>query len=250
MIIDSKEMSISLPVEKVENTVKLGQEILVKDRISLRELSKLIGKLTSTYAAVLPAPLNCKWLQMNLITEIKTQGSYEFVIQLNEAAKAELLWWIENLILQKGKQILLNLPPCMIIQSDTAKSGGWGSLPGNKNKGTMEQMGVQSAHKCTGTYSSKSSYQIIHKIQETEGHSLTNRQHSGTAVHIKNGEYQKYALAVDAMQQNWAQRRPYAFPPFSLVGRILKKVNIERVTVLLVAPVWQTQPWYPILVQM
>lgn len=42
----------------------------------------------------------------------------------------------------------------------------------------------------------------------------------------------------------------YAFPPFSLIGRCLQKIHQERATVVLIAPVWSSQTWYPWLFEM
>ena len=42
----------------------------------------------------------------------------------------------------------------------------------------------------------------------------------------------------------------YAFPPFSLIGRVLRKVEVDQATLLVVAPVWQGQPWFPKLLQL
>lgn len=59
------------------------------------------------------------------------------------------------------------------------------------------------------------------------------------------------AVATDALSQSWNQTRGYAFPPFSLIGRCLNKVRRERVPELvLIAPVRQTQPWFPVLASM
>uniref|UniRef100_A0A914X719 Uncharacterized protein n=1 Tax=Plectus sambesii TaxID=2011161 RepID=A0A914X719_9BILA len=58
------------------------------------------------------------------------------------------------------------------------------------------------------------------------------------------------ALAVDAFAQNWAKICAYAFPPFCLVGRTLQKVLMDRAEILLIAPVWQTQSWRPLLLQL
>ena len=56
------------------------------------------------------------------------------------------------------------------------------------------------------------------------------------------------AEATDAFSQDWSQTRGYAFPPFSLVGRCLSQVQEQDTQHLcLVAPVWETQPWYPLL---
>ena len=42
----------------------------------------------------------------------------------------------------------------------------------------------------------------------------------------------------------------YAFPPFSLIQRCLQKVIEDRAQVLLVAPVWMSRPWYPMLLDL
>ena len=39
-------------------------------------------------------------------------------------------------------------------------------------------------------------------------------------------------------------------PPFSLISRILKKVRQEKVEqIIIVKLTWQTQPWYPVLLE-
>ena len=53
------------------------------------------------------------------------------------------------------------------------------------------------------------------------------------------------AQGTDALSVPWTKMKPYAFPPFSLIGRCLARVRSEKITLLLVTPVWQTQPWYP-----
>ena len=58
------------------------------------------------------------------------------------------------------------------------------------------------------------------------------------------------AEAIDALAQNWKNLKPYAFPPFNLLGRCLKKIRQERVKVaVIIAPVWQGQSWYPALLE-
>ena len=36
----------------------------------------------------------------------------------------------------------------------------------------------------------------------------------------------------------------YLFPPFSLLPRVLQKIQVEQVEALIVAPYWPTQPWF------
>ena len=55
------------------------------------------------------------------------------------------------------------------------------------------------------------------------------------------------AYAVDAFTLDWSKYFFYAFPPFSLVLRTLKKKVVEdKAEGILVVPYWTAQPWYPI----
>ena len=47
-------------------------------------------------------------------------------------------------------------------------------------------------------------------------------------------------LAIDAFTMNWNSALLYMFPSFSLIPRILQKVQLDQAEVVLVAPVWQT----------
>ena len=60
-----------------------------------------------------------------------------------------------------------------------------------------------------------------------------------------------YALTSDASSIDWSKFKPYIFPPFSLVGRILQKLDEDEVSkAILIIPKWATQPWYPRLLNM
>ena len=50
-----------------------------------------------------------------------------------------------------------------------------------------------------------------------------------------------HAVATDAFEMRWAGFQGYAFPPFSLVGRCLRKVIQEECTIILIAPVWPAE---------
>ena len=59
------------------------------------------------------------------------------------------------------------------------------------------------------------------------------------------------ALTSDAFSIDWSKFKPYIFPPFSLVGRILQKLDEDEVSkAILIIPKWATQPWYPRLLNM
>lgn len=54
------------------------------------------------------------------------------------------------------------------------------------------------------------------------------------------------SLTIDAFTVSWNNYFFYAFPPFSLVLRVLKKIILEKSEGILVVPLWSAQPWYPV----
>ncbi|XP_078576213.1 uncharacterized protein LOC144861950 [Branchiostoma floridae x Branchiostoma japonicum] len=59
------------------------------------------------------------------------------------------------------------------------------------------------------------------------------------------------AVGTDAFTVSWSRwELPYAFPPFLLVARTLRKVQLDEAHLLLIAPVWETACWYPVLLEM
>ena len=58
------------------------------------------------------------------------------------------------------------------------------------------------------------------------------------------------AIAVDAFALTWINETYFIFPPFSLLPRILQKVEEDETTAVLVAPLWPTQSWWPSLLSL
>ena len=55
------------------------------------------------------------------------------------------------------------------------------------------------------------------------------------------------ALAIDAFSINWSHKFVYLFPPFSLIPRVLQKLEEDRSRAILISPCWPTQTWFPCL---
>ena len=55
------------------------------------------------------------------------------------------------------------------------------------------------------------------------------------------------ALAIDALSQDWQERLMYMFPPFPLLNiKVIQKLRTtQEGEVILIAPWWPTQPWFP-----
>ena len=58
------------------------------------------------------------------------------------------------------------------------------------------------------------------------------------------------AWEIDALTMSWANLLAYAFPPFPILGKVGRKARLERPRLILIAPWWPAQPWFPDLLQL
>ena len=330
MIIDSVEMILSLPEEKVVTIKQQCSEMLEKEKVSLRELAKLVGRLSASMMAILPAPLQYRGLQRQQIFELKNQGSYDHRVTLTEEAKEEINWWLFYLDFYNGRSLIIS-PPQIVIQTDASKTG-WGAACRNQSTGGSWSQKEQQEHinvlelraaqlglltfvprfkatsvhiqmdnvvalkyllKMGGTKSlemnqiSKDIWDFLmeDKIMLTAENlpgvlnveaDRESRLKDSSEWKLNPGIFKKicqlrgtpdidlfasrvsnqvpayyswkidpFSKGQDAFQQDWRFLRGYAFPPFSLIGRVLRKIEADQAKVILVTPAWQGQAWYP-----
>lgn len=55
---------------------------------------------------------------------------------------------------------------------------------------------------------------------------------------------------TDLFSLDWNNHNFYAFPPFSLVPRCLQKIQQDNARGVLIASLWETQTWFPLLLQL
>ena len=58
------------------------------------------------------------------------------------------------------------------------------------------------------------------------------------------------AWAVDAFTIPWKNLNFYAFPPFSIVPRVLQKLQQDQATGICILPNWPTQAWFLVMLQL
>ena len=59
------------------------------------------------------------------------------------------------------------------------------------------------------------------------------------------------AQAVDALSQDWQGRSVYMFPPFPLLNKVIQKLRSTKAAeVVLIAPWWPSQSWFPHLLRL
>lgn len=58
------------------------------------------------------------------------------------------------------------------------------------------------------------------------------------------------AFALDALSISWENLKAYAYPPLSLIPKVLSHMQNYQCEVILIAPFWPRQPWYPLLLHL
>ena len=119
------------------------------EKVSILQLTKLIGLLSSTAQAVLPAQLQLRLLQQIQVESLSRDPSYQHQVTLNSSMKEELLWWVQNLKLQWKMSCTT---PSTNGDSNGCFQNRLGSiLPGTNYTGSMVQAGEVSSRKCVRT---------------------------------------------------------------------------------------------------
>ncbi|XP_067214193.1 uncharacterized protein [Linepithema humile] len=58
------------------------------------------------------------------------------------------------------------------------------------------------------------------------------------------------AVVSDAFTINWENLKFYAFPPFSIIGKVLQKIRNNKASGIVVVPLWNSQTWFPLFQKM
>lgn len=58
------------------------------------------------------------------------------------------------------------------------------------------------------------------------------------------------AWKTDAFSIDWKELKGYAFPPFNLIPLCLDKVIKEKATLVMIAPYWPSQAWFPTILEL
>ncbi len=149
-LIDSVALSLQLPGEKWRKIRKQCQKLLNLGEVSIRELSKFLGLLTSSFQAVFPAPLHYRQLDRLKNHSLNTLQSYDATIPLDSLEKEELVWWRDHLQAWNGKALFQSSVD-LVIETDASRNG-WGVvLRRSKYRGPMVYRRTEVSHKLSRT---------------------------------------------------------------------------------------------------
>ena len=122
LVINSIQMTLSLTEEKVKGILQECKIIFSVKEITVLQLTQLVGLLSSTIQAILPAKIQFCYMQLQQVSPLKGGMSYKEKIILNDQALGELQWWIENLKYFNGRY-LIQAKPQIVIQTDASLEG-------------------------------------------------------------------------------------------------------------------------------
>lgn len=141
--IDSQQMKFFLPKEKTQDIIKRCREALARGKLSIRQLSQLLGKLHTASQAILSAPVRYRQLQQLKIWSFRRSRSFDTLVTLDQDVKEELLWWRDQLKTWNGKDIVPPNPD-MVIETDTSTMGLGAVCQGVRTGGPWSQQGCTS----------------------------------------------------------------------------------------------------------
>ena len=127
--LDTMEMTVSLPPEKLGRIARLVQEWLSRTCCTKSELDSLIGQLQHASAMVRAG----RSFLRRMIVLAKSRHSPSHYIRLNKSFRSDLMWWHTFLKDWNGITLLSSLgkaTPTVTITSDTSGSWGCGAFCG------------------------------------------------------------------------------------------------------------------------
>ena len=125
-VIDSINMTVSLPSDTLTRLVRSCQDLLVTDRVSIRKLARVIGTIVSSFMAVVHGQLHYRGLEMFKTQCLDQTHNYDRLVTLSNPCRADLLWWRDNAVSANGRSIsdILGFSNCSDdLFTDASKSG-------------------------------------------------------------------------------------------------------------------------------
>lgn len=143
-VLDTKEMKIYPPEDKVEKTLDFLLKFLLPEKYLIRAVASLVGTLNDLSHGMDYAGAHIKGLEVCKNDALKWAGEEGFqgMMYLNKPAIEDIYWWIKNI---KGSQRTIRVKvPELNFQTD-ASGVGWGCVTKDKTingKWTEKELGL------------------------------------------------------------------------------------------------------------
>lgn len=129
--IDAINQTIQLTDSKKNKTKDLCQHVLSAKVLSIRQVAKLLGTLTSAFPGVKFGPLHYRSLERCKIAALKkAKGNFDANMLLSQLAAQDIQWWINNI---ESSVNVLSLGNASIVLTTDASKTGWGAVTSNSS---------------------------------------------------------------------------------------------------------------------
>jgi hypothetical protein len=125
-ILNSKEMTFSLPGKKIRDIRKSIRSVIQRTKVSPRIIHSLTMRICAAAMAIFPTNMYTQALMFFKNRSVRRQHHWDQEVTLPQDARQELQWWQENLSKWNGRA-LLNPDPNKTIYVD-ASNAGWGGV--------------------------------------------------------------------------------------------------------------------------
>lgn len=241
--IDSQRFEIKLPTEKMKKSLLHIAYIKESKRFKIREFAKLIGYLISICPAYTYGWLYTKELEhlksfakhlsdcsillrsdnKTVIALINRMGSCKYS-HLHRLTK-EVWQWCQD------RQIWL------FASYVTAKN--------NKSADRESRIkNIETEYSLSTTAFAK----IVQRFGQPDIDLFASYSNNKCSKYI-SWKQNPGSYAVDAFSILWSSFF-YAFPPFTIIGKVLSKIIKEGAEGIVVVPEWNSQPWYPLFLKL
>lgn len=127
-VIDTASMTVHLPLQKQKDARKLVRRWLSRRIISGRDLARLVGILMSLSPAVLYGRAHTRALEA-LLKPVSRRCRYSARVQLTQAARDDLQWWLKTLKARVARPIMVNTIPDLEVELDASSLGRGAHIP-------------------------------------------------------------------------------------------------------------------------
>lgn len=125
MIIDTKSMTFTVPLEKVQNLKRKIEKLLRQKSVTAKQLASVAGSLSSMNLAVGPM---VRMLTRSMYAQISTTNSWYSPFVLNTETHHELQFWYDNYNFHTGYSFKPRPVVAKIVFTDASSAGYGGFL--------------------------------------------------------------------------------------------------------------------------
>ena len=135
-VLNSINMTVCLPTEKVLRIKERCSKLLSNASISIQELAEVIGLLVSSFPGVIHGPLFYRNLETDKTMALRqNKGNFQALVSLSQESLAELQWWCYNIDKAAYPICTPNSKIDVTLYTD-ASNNRWGAVMGTEKTGS------------------------------------------------------------------------------------------------------------------